>query len=314
MSDSPTTSNMASFIKNWLGPILFLIPLILYYFYIPAYMGCTAHEWMWLNVWAGGDDNGHCWMIPVLCIYMIWHKRAELAKLPKAPSFHGLWLIILGILIAMLAVRTHQGRLPMIALPILLSGMIWYQWGKKTAIMTAYPIFFFWLSIPLPGIQPITVHLQIIASQAAHWGAGLCGVATIVDGTNVASATGNWDAYDIAGGCSGLRSLMALVMISFAWAYLADKLALWKRALLALSAIPLAVIGNAFRVASIFVCAEYVNPAFAGKTWHDWSGLLFFFPISLLGIMILHGILAGEIPFLKRRKTVIITSNSKEEA
>lgn len=314
MNESPTTSNMISFIKNWLGPILFLIPLIIYYTSISAYMGLTAHEWMWENVWSGGNDKDHYWMIPLLCLFMLWHKRADIAKQPKAPSMHGLWMIILGVFIAIMAVRTHQGRLPMIALPILLSGMIWYQWGKKTAIITAYPIFFFWLSVPLPGIQPITVHLQIIASQAAHWGAGICGVDTIVDGTNVASATGNWDAYDIAGGCSGLRSLMALVMISFAWAYLADKLVLWKRALLALSAIPLAVIGNAFRVASIFVCAEYINPAFAGKTWHDWSGLLFFFPISLLGIIILHGILAGEIPFLTRRKTVIITSNAKEEA
>lgn len=274
----------------------------------------SAFDWMWANVWTGDDDNGHCWMIPLLCIYMIWHKRADLAKLPKAPSLHGLWFIILGIFLCMLAVRTHQGRLPMIALPFLLIGMVWYQWGIRTALMTAYPLFFFWLSIPLPGIAPITVHLQLIATQGAHWGASLCGVETIVDGTNIASATGNWDAYDIAGGCSGLRSLMALVMISFAWAYLADKLSLWKRAILAVSAIPLAVVGNAFRVTSIFVCAEYVNPAFAGKTWHDWSGLLFFFPITLLGLTALHGILAGEIPFLKRRKTVIITSNGKEEA
>lgn len=274
----------------------------------------TAFDWMEYNLWSGGDDKGHYWIIPILCVYMLWHKRSDLAKLEKAPSLHGLWLIVLGIIICMLAARTHQGRLPIIALPILLSGMVWYQWGRKAAAITAYPLFFFWLCVPLPIIQPITVHLQLIASQSAHWTAGLFGVETIIDGTNVASATGNWDAYDIAGGCSGLRSLMALIMISFAWAYLADNLSFWKRAVLALSAIPLAVIGNAFRVASIFICAEYVSPAFAGKTWHDWSGLLFFFPISLLGLLLLHGVLTGEIPFMKRRKVVIITSNTKENA
>jgi exosortase/archaeosortase family protein len=105
---------------------------------------------------------------------------------------------------------------------------------------------------------------------------------------------------------------MALIMVSTAWGYLADKLALWKRIILALSAIPLSIVANAFRVASIFICAEYVNPAFASKTWHDWSGLLFFFPASLLGLMLLHGLLAGEVPFLKKRRTVIRRVNSPE--
>lgn len=53
--------------------------------------------------------------------------------------------------------------------------------------------------------------------------------------------------------------------------------------MLFLSAIPLAVIGNGVRIASIVVMAEYGDARFAAKTWHDWSGLLFFFPICLLG-------------------------------
>ena len=74
-----------------------------------------------------------------------------------------------------------------------------------------------------------------------------------------------------------------------------------------------AILANAFRVASIFICAEYINPAFASKTWHDWSGLLFFCPASLLGLMLLHGLLAGEVPFLKRRRTIIRQSNTLKE-
>lgn len=99
-------------------------------------------------------------------------------------------------------------------------------------------------------------------------------------------------------------------MISFAWGYLADKLQLWKRILLMVSAIPLAIVANAFRVTSIFICAEYIDPAFASKTWHDWSGLLFFFPASLLGITLIHGLLVGEIPFMKRRRIVIRSNHT----
>lgn len=317
MSDTTSTSDKNGFLKNWLGPVLFLIPLIYYYFFYPANypVDCiTAFDWMSKHVWNSNPELGHCWFIPLICVYMLWHKRKDIAKAVKSPSLHGLWLLIPGLFLVILAARTHQGRIPMIALPFLLSGTAWYFWGRKVAIMTAYPIFFFLFCIPIPGgIMAVTLPLQLIATHAAHYGAGLFGVQTIIEGTNIISADGNWDAYNIAGGCSGLHSLMSLMMISFAWAYLADKLALWKRIILAISAIPLAIIGNAFRVTSIFIFAEYISTDFAGKTWHDWSGLLLFFPISLLGLTLLHGILAGQLPFFNKKKTIII-SNTKDEA
>ncbi len=55
-----------------------------------------------------------------------------------------------------------------------------------------------------------------------------------------------------------MRSLMALLMLSAAWAYLSD-LKFWKKCVLFLSAIPLAVIGNGVRITSIVVLAEYYN-------------------------------------------------------
>lgn len=147
--------------------------------------------------------------------------------------------------------------------------------------------------------------MQITATSAAHWCTNLFGIHTVQEGTSLTIPSNEWSTFSIAGGCSGMRSLMALVMISFAWGYLADQLTLWKRLVLALSAIPLAIISNVFRVTSIFVCAVYINPDFASKTWHDWSGLLFFFPASLIGLTVLHSLLAGEIPLLKKRHTTV---------
>lgn len=304
-------------LASWVGITFFLLILVWFYGFYPAYMGNSQSAAYWLqSAWNEENDYEHGWMIPVLSIYMLWHMAQRLKdKLQATGSLHGLWAVALGALLCVLAVRTQQGRVAVGALPFLLMGMVWCYWGWRTALASAFPCFFLWLSIPLPGFQQATVGLQLLATQGAHWGAGLLGVETIVDGTNISSATGNWDAYSVAGGCSGIRSLMALLMISIAWAYLADKLALWKRVILGLSAIPLAIVANAFRVASIFVCAEYINSAFAGKTWHDWSGLLFFFPASLVGLMLLHGLLAGELPFLKKRRVVIRrnTQPAKEE-
>ena len=297
--------------QKWAGVIVYFALVIWIVGFYPGFLSGThsAAEWL-VTAWNRENDYEHGWMVPLLSIYMLVHACAGLKGEKMHSSLHGLWLAGIGALFCVLAVRTQQGRVAIGALPFLLTGGIWCYWGRKAAARCAFPFFFLWLSIPLPGFQQATVGMQLLATQAAHWGAGLCGVQTIMEGTNITSATGQWDTYSIAGGCSGMRSLMALIMVSIAWGYLANKLALWKRITLGLSAIPLSIVANAFRVSSIFICAESINPAFASKTWHDWSGLLFFFPASLVGLMVLHSLLAGEIPFMKRRRTIVRRNNS----
>ncbi|MBR3902360.1 MAG: exosortase/archaeosortase family protein [Akkermansia sp.] len=295
----------------WAGLAGYLLLVIWMTCFYPAFVNGTQSAAEWLNsAWNPETDYEHGWMVPVLSTYMLIHASSSLKGIRTQGSLHGMWLTVAGALLCVLAVRTQQGRVAIGALPFLLTGAVWCYWGGKAALRCAFPLFFLWMSIPLPGFQQATVGMQLLATKAAHWGAGICGVQTIMEGTNISSATGQWDTYSVAGGCSGMRSLMALIMVSTAWGYLADKLSLWKRIILALSAIPLSILANAFRVASIFICAEYINPAFASKTWHDWSGLLFFFPASLLGLMLLHGLLAGEVPFLKRRRTVVRHHNT----
>ncbi len=311
MSQTLTQSNKSNLsLMSWIS-LTFSLCVITYFFgFYNAFVQGHQSALVWLeSAWNPETDYEHGWMVPILAAFMLRQAWTTCSNVPKAPSLHGLWVLALGAILCALAVRTQQGRVAIGALPFLLSGLIWCYWGFQTFIRCAFPCFFLWLSIPLPGFQQATVSLQLIATDIAHWGAGLCGVQTIVDGTNISSATGNWDTYSVAGGCSGIRSLMALIMISTAWGYLAFNLAIWKRVTLALSAIPLAIFANSFRVASIFICAEYINPAFAGKTWHDWSGMLFFFPISMLCLVLLHGLLAGEIPFFKKRQVVIRTNN-----
>ena len=277
----------------------------------------SAIDWI-LTSWVLGihQDFSHGWMIPFISAYMLVQAFRKNEPTSASGSLHGLWILILGALVFLISVRTFQVRIALGSIPFLLTGTVWCYWGWAAARRCAFPFFYLWLLIPHPVLQQATVGMQIIATQLAHHFVALCGIQTIVEGTSITFATGNWDSFQIAEGCSGMRSLMALFMLSCAWGYLADKLSLWKRITLALSAIPLSIIANAFRVGSIFICAEYINPAFASKTWHDWSGLLFFFPASLLGLTLLHGLLAQEIPFLKRRKTIVTRSatyTGKEE-
>ncbi|MES2995276.1 MAG: exosortase/archaeosortase family protein [Verrucomicrobiota bacterium] len=274
----------------------------------------SAIEWL-RSAWNSENDFEHGPLFPLVVLGMICFRFREMRATAGRGNSIGLWVVFAGILFYVAAYRTLQPRVAIGALPFLLWGGVLHLWGWRVARLAAFPLFFFWLAIPVPQVQQATVGLQILSAKMAHHGADLLGVETVLDGTRIASAGGKWEALEIAKGCSGIRSLMALLMISGAWAYVA-RIALWKKAVLFLAAFPLAVIGNVLRVVSIFVIAEHGDSHWARTTWHDWSGLLLFYPFSLFLLLCTHSLLEGGLPWRKPtvkvvRRTVIADADGE---
>lgn len=318
MSSSDNTSHLTSSHLNkwdWIGFSTAAAMIIWFICGPEAYTYHTMGHYSALGWWIPKGDHIYSEMnlVPIISVFLLftaWKKRNEL-KLEKSMS--GLFWLAFGAFLGLAAIQTHQPRIALASFSTMVTGLIWCYWGWRFALRCAFPLYFLLiLGIP-PTLEQSTVGLQIISTKLANCGASLFGVETIVDGTNISSVSGKWDSFNIAGGCSGLNSLKTLLLISFPWAYLADNLKLWKRIVLITCSVPLAITSNAFRITSIFVLAEHVNPIFAGKTWHDWSGLVFFFPASLLGLFLVHSLLVGEFTLLKRRRTVI-RSNSDAHA
>jgi exosortase len=241
----------------------------------------------------------HGWLYPVIIIGLFIYRWKDIRNSVGQGETRGIALVALGILFYLLAHRVIQWRVGMGALPFMLHGAVWYLWGRKTALITAFPIYYIWLSVPLPDVQQATVPMQNLSIKISQSICGLFGVDTIAEGSKISPVDKSWEQFEIAESCSGIRSLMALLMISSAWAYASSGMSLMKRALLLLSALPLAIIGNGLRVSSIFLIAHYGSENFARKTWHDNSGLLLFYPISLISMMALQSIFQGNLPWKK---------------
>lgn len=287
----------------WVSLVLSVAVLVWFYGFETRYgaaRGQSALAWIY-SAWNGENDYEHGLLFPFVIAGLIIYRFKDLKAVANEGNFIGLGVVLIGILFYIAAYRTLQPRIAMGGLPIILWGGCLYLWGWRVAKMLMFPLFFFWLAVPLPSFQQATTHLQLLATSMAHHGSGLFGVETYVEGTKVLPLKGDWEPLDIAKGCSGIRSLMALLMISAAWAYIA-KIALWKKVLLFLCAFPLAILGNALRVISIFVIAEYGNAEWGRTTWHDWSGLLLFYPISLVLLLCLHSLLEGGLPWRQARK------------
>lgn len=298
----PSTSGETMNRSWWVPMILGVVILVWFYGFEKRYTegSQSAFDWIW-SAWNEDTDYEHGPLFPLVIAGLVFYRMKSLRAVVSAGCGWGLAVVLFGALLYAAGYRTLQPRVAMGALPFLLWGSALYFWGWRVAKMLLFPLFFFWLAIPLPNFQQATTHLQLFATTMAHHGSALFGVDTVVQGTAISSARGAWDPLEIAKGCSGIRSLMALLMISGAWAYIAD-MALWKRVVLFLAAFPLAILGNSLRVISIFVIGEYGDAKWARHTWHDWSGLLLFYPISLFLLLVLHSLLEGGLPWRKGRR------------
>jgi len=276
-----------------------------FYFFVPAsgWGNISTATW-WKSSWNHENDYEHGFLVPVIMIGLIASQWKKLREVAGSGHWSGVLMVLLGCLFYLAGQRSGQPRLTVGGLPMILWGSSLFLWGWGAARLLFFPFFFLWLAIPVPEFQQATTHLQILSTKLAQWGSNLFGIETVVRGTQIHSVSDKWGALEINKGCGGIRSLMALIMISSVWAYLAP-ISIWKKGILCLSAFPLAILGNMMRLTSIFVISEYGNHAFAAGTWHDWSGLLLFYPISLVMLLGVHSVLEGGLPWRRQKRVAI---------
>ena len=292
-------------LPSWLGPALCGVIVAVFYFVVEGFGNAGNHTpAAWLeSTWNHENDFEHGFMVPIIMVGLIawqWKNLRTMAQNSKGLGI-GLPVAILGIAFFVIAHRCGQPRLAIGGLPMIVWGSSLYLWGWPVSRVLFFPLFFLWIGIPVPQFHQATTHLQVLSTHMAQWGSSLFGIETVVRGTQIYSAHGAWEPLEINEGCGGIRSLMALIMISSVWAYLA-KVSLWKKAILLLSAFPLAILGNMMRLTSIFVISEFGDSKFAANTWHDWSGLLIFYPISLFLLLLVHSALEQGLPWKRPRK------------
>ncbi|MGJ8672994.1 exosortase/archaeosortase family protein [Rubritalea sp.] len=250
--------------------------------------GSNLISWMVLS-WNETNDLLHGYAVPFLFMAFCYSAVKPIKLEEKSSGWFGLIIVLFGLLLFLASARTIQPRLALIGLPFLIAGSSIYLLGWKKGRYLLFPAFFWWFAIPVPGLNQMTNHLQVFVTQACYYAGTGVGMDLINTGNNIHSATNKWD-FNIAEGCSGVRSLMALVMIAAIYAYYTQK-ELWKKVVVFASALPLALFGNFCRVFTILVLAELGFEDFAANAYHDFSGLLLFFPAALAGLFVLDRVL-----------------------
>ena len=96
---------------------------------------------------------------------------------------------------------------------------------------------------------------------------------------------------DVAEACSGIRSLLTLVTLAIIYGYLMET-RIWVRVVLAVSAVPIAVAANSFRIFGTGLLVQYWDPDKAEGFFHTFSGWLIFV-VALIMLFALHRVISS---------------------
>jgi exosortase len=233
--------------------------------------------------WWHDPNFSHGFFVPLFAGFVIWQERSRLNTIERQPSWSGLALLFFGLCVLILGQMGAEIFLSRFSLLIVLAGLIvlFLGWSFFRAVL--FPWAFLALMIPIPAIifNQITFPLQIFASKIASDVLPLLGVPVLREGNVIILPA---MALEVAEACSGIRSLMSLTTLALIYGYLVEK-KFSLRVVLALAALPIAVIANSLRVVGTGLLVQYWNPEKALGFFHEFQGWLMF--VASIGMLYL---------------------------
>jgi exosortase len=226
--------------------------------------------------WYLDENYSHGFLIPLISGYVLWMKRAELREAIEkgAGSVWGLALALCGLALLVVGRAGAEVFLQRASLLFVLFGAVLWLWGWPVFRVGAFAFLFLGFMIPLPYLvyDSVAFPLKLFAARVATESLFWVGVPVFREGNVIHLAS---QTLEVADACSGIRSLMSLIALGVVYAYFTES-ALWKRAVIVLSTVPIAIAANAFRVTGTGLLTQYVSPKAAEGFFHTFSGWLVF--------------------------------------
>ena len=238
--------------------------------------------WYWdtaaamVGIWVRSETFAHGFVVAPISLWLIWRMRATLRTITPRPSwvavpalglFGFAWL--LGDVGAVNAVS--QGSfvtLVVLAVPAIL--------GIEVARAMTFPLLFLFFCVPvgefmLPMLMERTADFTVLAVQAS-------GVPVYREGLQFVIPSGRWSVVEA---CSGIRYLIASLMVGTVFAYLTYR-TLWRRLAFVAVAIALPIVANWFRAYMIVMLGHLSDNKLAAGVDHLIYGWVFFGLVMLL--------------------------------
>jgi exosortase len=225
-----------------------------------------------LDAWSDNPDYSHGYLVIPVAVAILYRRWPGADKaLSKAWPWG--WFLV----VASLAARSYwyeSGRpwleqitlIPLVfGLALALGGWGLMRWAWPAL---AYLVFM----IPLPGWlnQTVSMPLQKLATVCTTWVVRLTGLWVMAEGNVIYVGD---QPLEVARACNGLSMLMSLAATVVAMVLLVP-MSTWKRVVLLLSIVPVALLCNVLRISATAWSYHLFGAEVGEKYAHDFAGLL----------------------------------------
>ena len=265
------------------GPFLPQLPLLLGL----AALAAPTFVSLGRQVWSS-EAGAHGPIVLVTGLWLLWRKAADWKALAEPGSG---WLVY-PVLIAALPIYAFGRAYDYISLEagglyIVALTLLYAKFGRRAVLRNWFPLMYLAFLIPPPGwlMDGITGPLKVFVSYVTTAGLQLAGIPVYREGVTLMVAQYQLLVEDA---CSGMNSLTGLVAISLFYIYLLRN-ASWRYSLLlVILTVPIAIVANIIRVATLVLLTYFWGDAVAQGFLHTAAGLLLFTSALILVFLVDH--------------------------
>jgi exosortase len=235
-------------------------------------LGTMAHKWM------SDPQYSHGYLVPVFAVVLLGLRRSHLAGVQFRINAWGVPLFLVGVLLRLAAAAVAFDWLDAISLLPCLAGACVLV-GGWPALRWAWPaIAFLAFMVPLPfRVETALSHpLQAAATKASTYVMQTIGLPALSEGNTIILSKGR---IGVVQACSGLSMMLIFFALSTAVGIVINRPWL-DRAIIVVSAAPIAVLANVIRITVTGIAQELISPEVAHAIFHDWAGWLMM-PLAL---------------------------------
>lgn len=243
----------------------------------PVVVAIAALLWLFRDtaaamvaIWMRSDTFTHAFLVPPIALWLAWRRRADLAGVQLRPAP---WLLLpmglaclLWLLGELIAVNAAT-QLAIVSLVVIAVPAIH---GWALAWRLAFPLLFLFFAVPMGEflVEPMMERTADFTVAALR----LSGIPVYREGLQFVIPSGNWSVVEA---CSGVRYLIASVMVGALFAHLNYR-SRWRQLAFVAVAAAVPVVANWLRAYLIVMLGHYSDNKLAAGVDHLVYGWVFF--------------------------------------
>jgi exosortase D (VPLPA-CTERM-specific) len=232
------------------------------------------------GIWDIDPEYSHCVLIPLISLFLVWRERAQLARTPFEGSWLGIAVLLAGAGLWEVAELSTIWTIEQYAFLVVVYGLILALVGPSvfSRLWMAMLILVFTIPLPVFFYNSLSLHLQLISSALGVDVIRLFNIPVYLDGNVIDLGVYK---LQVAEACSGLRYLFPLMTLAFIVSYF-FRAPFWKRLLVFIASVPVAILMNSLRIGLIGVSVAYWGQKMAEGVLHFFEGWVVFMISTIL--------------------------------